>query len=284
VKPRFLIATSLLIGSYIAVVVPFTAYLENKPIEEKMGYIPHAEVLRLLSADQREFVAATLIMKTISYYGGLVEKAPRDMSRTVDYPGMYHAMETAVRLDPYNMDAYYFSQAILVWDAGQVKLVNDLLRYGMNYRTWDFYLPYFAGFNSAYFLKDYAEAAEYYRRVGELTGDSLSMSLAGRYLYESGRTDLALSYLSMMVKGAHNEAIRKTLSDRLRAFQEVRMIEMARDQFARERKRRPENIKELLDRHYLKEVPKDPYGGTFYLDEEGRVRSTSKFSYGVAAK
>jgi tetratricopeptide (TPR) repeat protein len=108
----------------------------------------------------------------------------------------------AVQLDPYNMDAYYFGQAILVWDVGKVELANELLDYGMRFRTWDWYLPFFAGFNQAYFLKDYTKAARYYDRAGELSGSDLFKNLAGRYLQESGKTDLALAYLSAMEKKA----------------------------------------------------------------------------------
>ncbi len=61
------------------------------------------------------------------------------------------------------MDAYYFAQAVLVWDVGQVRLANELLEYGMRYRTWDYLLPFFAGFNYSYFLKDNEKAAQYYR-------------------------------------------------------------------------------------------------------------------------
>ncbi len=60
--------------------------------------------------------------------------------------------------------------AIIVWGAGLVSATNELPEYGMRYRTWDYYLPFFAGFNYAYFLKDYENAARCYKRVGELTG------------------------------------------------------------------------------------------------------------------
>src|ERR1035437_4961022 len=60
----------------------------------------------------------------------------------------------------------------------------------MKYRTWDWQLPFFAGFNSAFFLKDYAAAARYYQRAGELSGSDLSRLLAGRY--GPGATDSPL--------------------------------------------------------------------------------------------
>jgi tetratricopeptide (TPR) repeat protein len=274
----------ILLLSYLIVIFPFTAYMKNKPFIEKMGYVPSAEFMRLVSADQKQSIAAALVMKTMMYYGGLVEQAKNRIAVSVDYPGMFEAFTACVKLDPYNMDAYYFSQAVLVWDAQQVERANDLLIYGMRYRDWDYYLPYFAGFNYAYFLKDYANAAIYYKRAGELLGTDLPINLAGRYMYESGRTDMAISYLTEMIRGAGNDAVKHSLQTRLKAFQSIRTIEQAKEAFRRTSRRDPASVDELLEKGYLKELPVDPYGGTFYIDNQGMVRSTSKFAFGVVKK
>ncbi len=269
---------------YLGVIFPFASYMKNKPFVEKMGYTPEPAILKFLSVDQYPVVAATLVMKAINYYGGLVETAPNKVSQPPEYYQMHSAIDTAVHLDPYNMDAYYFDQATIVWGAGQVEQTNKLLEYGMRYRTWDYYLPFFAGFNYAYFLKDYDNAARCYKRVGELTGSDLTMNLAGRYLYEAGKTQLAIDYLSLMVKTARNNAVKKTLETRLQAFLEVRKIENDSALFKERFHRSPRSIEELQAKGFLRESPVDPYGGTFYLDEKGKVRSTSKFAFGVAGK
>ena len=274
----------VLLLSYLAIISSFTTYIKNKPFVEKIGYTPDPGVLKLLSADQYRFVAASMLMKVISYFGSLVEPAQNRVSIQPEYAPMQQMIESAVQLDPYNIDAYYFAQAIMVWDARQVRATNRLLEYGMRYRTWDFYLPYFAGFNYAYFLKDYANAAKYYKRVAELTGDNLIINLTGRYMYESGRTDQAILYLSLMVKSSSNEAVKKSLQTRLLAFQGVKSIEQAADHFAGKYHRRSRSLEELVRKGYLKEFPIDPYGGMFYIDLMGKVRSTSKFAFGVAEK
>jgi tetratricopeptide (TPR) repeat protein len=241
-------------------------------------------VLKAFSADQSNFVAALLISKVISYYGGIMEQQRSKLIVPPEYPAMDKMIQTAVKLDPYNMDAYYFGQAILALGAGQIREMNALLEYGMRYRDWDFYLPSFAAFNYAYFLKDYANAAKYYKRVGDLTGDTLSINLAGRYMYESGRTEMAVQYLSMMVRGATNPAVKKTLETRLQALEEVRKIEKAEDLFQNRYGRLPRSLEELIQKRYLTEVPVDPYGGKFYLGADGKVRTTSKFAFGVAQR
>lgn len=258
--------------------------MQRKPFAEKLGYVPRPEVLKFISADQKQAVAASLVMNVLLYYGDLVEKEANKVVIPPDYYGMYRTIQTAVTVDPYNMDAYYFAQAILVWDLKRIKEANQLLEHGMKYRKWDFYLPFFAGFNYAYFLKDYTTAARYYKRAGELTGNELHINLAGRYMYESGKTDLAIAYLSTMEKRARNDAVKKSFARRLKAFKEVRRIEIARDRFQEKNSVMPEDVQSLVKDGYLSPPPVDPYGGSFYIDDRGQVRSTSKFASGSDKK
>lgn len=272
----------LLLVLYLSVIVPFTTYLRHKPYVEKLGNVPKVQILKCLAADQKEFVAAAMVMKVLMYYGSLVERNANKIVVPVDYPAMSRIIHAAVKLDPYNMDAYYFAQATLVWDAKQVMLANNLLEYGMHYRSWDFMLPFFSGFNYAYFLKDYKKAAKYYKLAGDLSGTELYINLAGRYFYESGQTDMAIAYLSAMEKSARNDSIRKTFQTRLQAISEAKRIEVSRDRFVKENGRLPVSVEELLLNKYLDKSPVDPYGGRFYFEADGKVRSTSKFAFGVA--
>ena len=265
---------------YGILILPFTAYLKNKPFVEKLGYVPSVAALKSVAADHKELVAASLVLKVLMYFGGLVEKTENQLPIPPDYMSMSRLLHGAVKLDPYNMDAYYFAQGFLTWDVKQYKLANDLLDYGMKYRTWDWYLPFFAGFNSAFFLKDYASAASYYQRAGELSGSDLSRLLAGRYMQESGQTDLAIVYLSAMEKGERNPAFKKNFQIRLKAFREARRIEVAREHYLEKRGAMPMSVDQLVSEGFLSTPPKDPYGGRFYLEADGKVATTSKYAFG----
>lgn len=269
----------LLIAGYIALVIPFAAYMRNKPFVEKLGYIPQAEVLKFVAADQKLLLADSLVMKTLFYFGSLVEKSTARFVLPPDYFTIYKTIETAVTLDPYNMDAYYFAQAVLVWDAKRIKEANTLLEHGMKYRDWDHQLPFFLGFNYAYFLKDYQNAAKYYRKAADMSGEPLLANLAGRYMYEAGQTDLALAYLGTMENSARNAAIKKEFQVRIAAFAEVKRIESAIARYTSDVGMVPATVGALLQKGYLKEPPVDPYGGQFFIDEKGQVRSTSKFAF-----
>ena len=278
----------LLIGlfSYAVLMGPFTSYMRDKPIEEKLGYVPSIKLLKPLSADQKELAGASLVLKVMMYFGNIVSLSHEGpvISKPPDLQGMSRLLHGAVQLDPYNMDAYYFAQGILTWDARQYKVANDLLEHGMKYRTWDWYLPYFAGFNYAYFLKDYPKAAHYYNLAGDLSGEALYKNLAGRYLQESGQTELAIAYLTGMVHTSTNGAIKQSYEIRLKAFREVRRIELAVDRFVVEQGGKPASVELLVQTRYLKPAPVDPYGGRFYLDPSGKVSTTSKFAFATKHK
>jgi len=282
IRPSFVFIP--LIICYIALIMPFSDYMRNKPFVEKLGLLPRAEILQIISADQKQLVGASLMMKVLMYFGGLMEKNQAKLDIPPDYPAMSRIIHGAVKLDPYNMDAYYFAQAILVWDVGQYKVANDLLQYGMKYRTWDWYLPFFAGFNYAYFLRDYEHAAHYYMQTAKLTGEPMFATLAGRYMHEAGQTELAITYLSTMEKSAKNAVIKKTYSIRLQALQAVRSIESARDAYRQDSGRLPASVEELMRAGYLKKLPADPYGGRFYIELDGKVNTTSKFAFMIKAQ
>jgi hypothetical protein len=103
-------------------------------------------------------------------------------------------------------------------------------------------------------------------------------------MQESGQTDLAIAYLSAMVKGERNPALKKSYQIRLNAFKEVRRIEIARDRFLESRGANPLSIEQLIAAGILSPAPADPYGGKFFIEPDGKVATTSKFAFGDAKK
>jgi tetratricopeptide (TPR) repeat protein len=234
-------------------------------------------VVKALSADQYQFISQLISLKCLFYFGTLVDVK----KQMPDWLRLQRALYTATRLDPYNMDAYYFAQAILPWDAGKPQEAIDLLEYGFAHRTWDWYLPFFLSFDYAFFLKDYGKAAEYLQKAAELNPRAAWFStLAARYYYEGGKTALALAYLRELIPTTRSEAIKKLLIIRAEALERIFQLEEAIADFSTRFHRAPKNLQELVEVSILNSLPEDPYGGTFYLDKEGNVRTTSKLAFG----
>lgn len=257
---------------------PFSHHLAKRPLEVKLGYIPHPQLLKTIVADHGLLVAEAAVVKVLFYYGTIIGKQRENVIIRPEHANMYRTLATASQLDPYNMDVYYFSQAAFTWELRRIAEVNELLERGIKYRTWDSWLPFYLGFNYVYFLKDYRKGAQYMQRAAELSKNPLFTKLTARYFYESNQTDLGLAFLDSMIAQAKDKAVRRTYEVRRDALLAVSTMEKALTEFHNRFARPAKDVGELVQTGLLDRIPTDPYGGKFYLDEQGRVRSTSKFA------
>lgn len=275
-KVLFLLVALLV---YVGIMPFVSTYLSTEYRTVSMRFPPSYRALKAASLDHQLLVGQYMVIKVITYFGGRAIVNAKPVTRDEFYV-MYRNIETATKLDPYNIDAYYFAQAALTWEVKEYKAANALLDYGIKYRTWDWYLPFFAGFNCSYFMKDYLGAAQYYRRAAEITGNDLFIRLASRNFYEAGKTEEALVYLKVMIDTSNNDALKQMLKKRYTAYSAVKILEQARDRFRNVKGRLPMSLDELRASGILSELPLDPYDGKFIVDAHGNIRSTSNFSEG----
>ena len=275
-KLRLLFLALLL--SYGLLLAPFAGHMATRPTVVRLGYTPHPQLLKLTTADHGLLVAEAAVVKILFYYGTVIEKSLKNVIIRPEYLNMYRTVVTATQLDPYNQDAYYFAQAAFTWELGRVVEVNELLEESARWRAWDPWPPFYVGFNNAYFLKDYVKASQYMQLAAERSNNPLFAKLAARYFYESEQTDLGLTFLEAMIAQAKDKAVKHTYQVRRDALLAIAEIEEAIAAFRLRHGQSPAELKDLIANGFLGKVPVDPYGGTFYLDSQGRVRSTSKLA------
>jgi tetratricopeptide (TPR) repeat protein len=263
---------------YAGVTYKLSDFLESRPASVRLGVLPRAEVLKATMADHRLLVGEFYAVKVMVYFGEIIEQWQNRLTVPPEYYNMFKMLETAIKLDPYNMDSYYFAQAAFTWEIGRAKDVNQLLIHGMPYRHWDWYLPYFTGFNAAYFLKDYDTAAIYMQKAAELSGSTLLSRLTSRYFFEADDNQLAIAFLRSVVDREQDPKVRRAYEIRLQSLLAVQTLEDGLKQFEKRYQRPPAKLNELVDTGVLPSLPTDPYGGEFYLDETGKVRTTSSFA------
>jgi tetratricopeptide (TPR) repeat protein len=252
--------------------------LLDRPTVLKLGPVPHSALVKALSAEHSVYLAFRTVTRVMFYFGSFFDDDPNRLQKVPVYASMYNHLLHAIRLDPYNMDAYYFAQAAFTWEVERPKEVNVMLDHGIKFRTWDYMLPFYAGFNAAYFMKDYKSAARYMQIAAERSGNSFFASLAARYFNEAGQNELGMIFLDTMLEGTQNEKVRDAYQMRKAALGAVYRIEQALDLYRQSHDVGPKDLTELIISGYLESLPADPYGGEFFLDDEGRVRSTSKFA------
>ena len=270
----------------IALVIPTSWHLtstrDSATSDDRLQYKPSYELLHFTSLDH-QLILSELLFYEASFYFGSVNARKKQKP---DYLMLFNYLDTATRLNPYNIDAYYLGQAVLTWDGRMVSEMNEILERGATVRTWDFYLPFFLGFNHSYFYNNHEKAAEYIAiaarrnpRAGYLT------TLASRHYYEANRTGQAIEYLKVVLEGTQNEMLRRSLVTRLEALESIAFLERAVKEFTRKTGKQPQELTDLVQSKFLKAIPPDPYGGVFYIDPaDGRIKTTSKMSFSGARK
>ncbi len=266
----------------IALMVPLHGILKKTMSErsrqEKLGYVPSARVLKVAALDHKPTLGQWLFFKVLTYYGGKIDPV-MDSRKGIEYYNMFRFINAATYLDPYNIDAYYFAEAVFTWGLNRIKEVNYLLERALKFRTWDHYIPFFLGFNHFYFLKDNKKAAEYLKIASRMTKSQLFANLAARLLYEASETESAVQFLEKMIRQVPKGSVRMSLEIRLKALKAVAYLENAVKQYRERFQTTPTSLDELVKTGIIIQIPEDPYGGRFYIDQKGRIRSTSKFAF-----
>ena len=241
----------------------------------KLMLLPSKEMTKVVSFGN-EILTAQLIFYNSMFFVGSLEKPPS----LTTLRELYHTLDTVTYLDPYNLDGYYFANGLLSWNPSLLEPLNKLLLRGMAHRPWDWQLPFFYGFNQFYFLKKPKEAAVYFERAYQLNPKNTFLpTFIARLYYQADATKTAIAFLEEMIRTTENEKVKEFMLVRLKALQAVSLLEDAVKLYVDKYKTNPRSLEELVDRGVLKDIPFDPYGGKFYLDEKGRVRTTSKFAY-----
>ena len=152
----------------------------------------------------------------------------------------------------------------------------DLLNKGSSYRLWDSTLPYYNGFIHFYFLDENEKASEYLMEAARLQGDSSSLaSLAARLAYEGNKTENALIFLSQILEVTSDENLKEMYTVRFEALKKILFLENGVTAFKKKMGRLPSSLQELLTYDVVSRLPKDPYGGNFYLEKDGKIKTSS---------
>lgn len=278
--PLFLLAVAL--GIYFPLCQGVWESRARSRAETPAGYLFPSKSSRILALGHQGLLSDYLFLKTATYIGGK-GNSPQSMGEA-DWQFVFNSLDVVTDLDPYFVDPYMLAEGLLAWDAGQPQLANQLLLKGTKYRTDDWRLPFFIGFNHFYFLKDYETAASYIMTAAQLPGsDAYLKTLGARLAYYGGKSKTALLFLQQMLVETDDPLLKKRLSLRLTALEAAVVIEEAVDKFKAQKGRAPEPLSELVAAGYLAELPIDPYGGKWVMLESGRVFSTSRFAEAAPA-
>jgi hypothetical protein len=252
------------------------------PEQAEPAFVMPAPFLRVLALEFDGIVSDMLFLKTLVFRGSTYERTARPRVRDWEWKWMYNMMDASIGMDPYFVDPYYFGAAHFAWDGKLVPETNVLLEKGMQYRTWDFMLPFYIGFNNFYFLHNNKTAADYLMRSWRIPGaPDMFASLASKLSYKDDDTENAIVFLEELLKRTEDLEVKKQYTKRLHYLQGQFALEKAVARFRKQIGRMPQTIDELVQQRILADIPREPYGGYYYLDQGGAIKSTSDIQLGI---
>lgn len=268
----------LLLSGYALIFPPFEQARKAVSSVELQELTLPPFVSRFLALEFRSVMADYLFVQTTQFYGGRmqsVEETPRGA-----WIWLYSNLYVVTDLDPYFEDPYYFGNAVLTWGAHMFNQANKLLQKGADARTWDWQLPFYLGFNKFYFLNDNKSGADYLSIASQRPGASSFLpTLAARLYNNAGKTEIAIALLTDFWKNEKNVGLKKMYEVRIDALKKILSLEKAVAEYKSKFRKRPASLETLQRVGVVKEIPKDPYGGAFYIAEDGSIQTTSKLAF-----
>jgi len=272
---KHLISGSILLSLLVWMLLPFSSLHQKTQPPLHFPTYPPSVILQMMSLGTQELTATLIFYNAQFYFGEKYawrQEAP-------EYQRLFAALDKATDLDPYNMDCYYFAQGLFSDIKPAIPLLNRLLEKGMRHRKQDWYLPFFISANYYFQLNDPIKAAEYLQHAAALNPDNaIFASLSARMLYQGNQTVTAITYLEGFINETKNPAVRKKLLLRLHTLRAIHLLENAIVAYTKDKGKPPDMLDDLISAGFLNKIPADPYGGTFLLDETGRVHTTSKMT------
>ncbi len=236
-----------------------------------VGIVPRAATLRWLSLGHPTLAANLLWLKAVQYIGD-----PRANERGWDR--LHPLVDVITDLDPRHGYAYYVAGTLLA-PLGRVVESNLILEKGTRARPDLYILPYSRAFNAFYYDDDWATAGRFAEVSARTPGAPAHVRQNVLAYYVKGRrAEAAVAFLEQSLAEARDPETRRSVEAQLNQALLERDAARLDDAVVAWRGRYvigPLDLGQLVGEGLIAKVPKDPQGGEFYVDHDGRVRSTA---------
>lgn len=238
---------------------------------KKIFYVPPYSYINAISGSFKVSVA------DIFYIRAILSIAEEE-KEYLDY--ILSNLRLAVELDPRLTSAYIIGGIVAPRGKEEIPQGIQFLKEGMARNQQEWRIPFWVAFN--YFqLEDYLKAGQYYK-IASLLPD------APRYLkgltawsyYKGGKSDLGVLFLEGMLDSVNDPGVLKSMERKVEWLKNIVFLEKKVAEFKNIFGRWPRDLDELVKNGLIKEIPKDPFGKGYYLDDRwydqryaGKVKS-----------
>lgn len=234
--------------------------------------LPSTQALHFLSMGYKSLVADYYWLRAINEYGDILK-------HDYHYPNVAPLMERCLSLDPYFRTGYVFAGTALTTQGMDPAISNQLLEQGMLYRREEWRIPFLLGFNNYYFFHDYVKAARFFAKAATLSDvPDYVGPLATRLAVEAGEPAVGLQLVDSILESVHDPQTLKVYQERRKLLQleiELRWLAEALDRYQNTMGKKARELPDLVAAGLLQNIPTDPLGGTYFIDPQGRIQTTS---------
>jgi tetratricopeptide (TPR) repeat protein len=240
---------------------------------QEVLYIRSARALRVMSLGYTGLVADLYWTRAVQYFGY------QHMRNSSDLHLLAPLLEIATQLDPKLFPAYQFGSNFLAPQppngAGEPDRAIALAQFGIQYNPNNWKLYYGLGFTYYLELKDYAKAAEAFRRGADVPGAHPFLRiLAARMAQHAGEFETARMLWTTTYETSQDKDIQRNAVDHLRALrvdEDVTQLEKLVSIYREQIGLLPESMSDLVRAGLIRGVPVDPTGQPYKITPDGRV-------------
>lgn len=234
--------------------------------------LPSVSVLRAVALGYAPLVADYYWLRALNEFGD------RRMVKA-RYPNLIALVRRVLALDPKFLAAYHFAGTALTVKQLDPAPSIALLEQGTLQRPDDWQIPFLLGFNRYYFAHDFAGAALALTVAARHPeAPPITAPLATRLAAVSGEPEVGLALIDSILEGVTDDSLRATYLERralLVLEVDLRALNEASSRFTEAHGRPPRDLRELVGPGLLREVPGEPLGGEYVVDDQGVVRSSN---------
>jgi tetratricopeptide (TPR) repeat protein len=204
--------------------------------------------------------------------GSIIGK--RESKSSEEWDSVAKIFGVALELDPYFQQSYMLIQGTLPWNTKNYDETFTLLNKSKDHRFWDWIPGFFIGFDYFFFLNDYEKSSEYLMGASTVNNAPPALAtFAARMAQESGKNQLAISFLEMMISKEYDPVKKELLLTRIQAHKAVALIEGALQEYKLVFGEYPQDLSALIHKGFIQKLPENPYGRPFeYKSDDGSIK------------
>lgn len=246
---------------------------EAKSVDDTTHVILPVRYLRALSLGFDEVVADVLWLR-------FVQSIPNAPPPAAERIWLSNQVKSIVELDPAFTAVYERGTSILAVMVVAPQAAREVAERGIERTPGTWRMPFLAGYVCFYELRDMACGADYMRLVTTIPGHPIWVRpLAARLTTASGQYDASIEFLARWIEATPHESGKKYMRERLRQAilaRDVDALSTAVDAYREREGATPAKIEDLVSAGILRGIPAEPFGGYYFLREDGSVGWTSQ--------